>query len=148
MIVLDTNVSSELIRHFPDAGVVEWVDSQESSDIVTTAIARAELRAGRQHEASLATRNAKDLRGDRRSCHRPVGTARLKQGSAARHAAAMSEADGRTQADGATPDPIHLLATGQRSRRTAISLPAVHGGKPSRGAGELRAGPVAVIVGV
>ena len=46
MIVLDTNVISELIRPAPERSVLEWLDSQNSADIVTTAITAAELCAG------------------------------------------------------------------------------------------------------
>lgn len=46
MIVLDTNVISELARHVPDPGVLSWLDSFEVSDVATTAITAAELRYG------------------------------------------------------------------------------------------------------
>ena len=46
MIVLDTNVISELTRRRPDQGVLAWLDSLEISDVVTTAITAAELRYG------------------------------------------------------------------------------------------------------
>lgn len=46
MIVLDTNVISELARQVPDPGVLSWLDSLEVSDVVTTAITAAELRYG------------------------------------------------------------------------------------------------------
>ena len=46
MIVLDTNVISELIRPEPAPQVVQWVDSQTSPELVTTSITTAELRAG------------------------------------------------------------------------------------------------------
>lgn len=46
MIVLDTNVISELARHMPDSGVLSWLDSFEVSDVATTAITAAELRYG------------------------------------------------------------------------------------------------------
>jgi toxin FitB len=46
VIVLDTNVLSELIRPVPAPQVVEWVDSQPSPELVTTSITTAELRAG------------------------------------------------------------------------------------------------------
>lgn len=45
MIVLDTNVISELFRREPDAGVVAWLESLES-DVAITAITLAELLAG------------------------------------------------------------------------------------------------------
>ena len=46
MIVLDTNVVSELMRPAPDAKVVAWVDRQPVTDLLITAITAAELRAG------------------------------------------------------------------------------------------------------
>jgi predicted nucleic acid-binding protein len=46
MVVLDTNVLSELIRPRPDPGVVEWIDQQNASEVRITAITAAELRAG------------------------------------------------------------------------------------------------------
>jgi toxin FitB len=46
MIVLDTNIISELARQAPALGVLSWLDSLESSDVVTTAITAAELRYG------------------------------------------------------------------------------------------------------
>jgi toxin FitB len=46
VIVLDTNVISELARHVPDPGVLSWLDSLEVSETVTTAVTAAELRYG------------------------------------------------------------------------------------------------------
>ena len=46
MIVLDTNVVSELVRLSPNRSVVEWVDEHDSSELVITALTAAELRAG------------------------------------------------------------------------------------------------------
>lgn len=46
MIVLDTNVISELARLAPDRGVLSWLDSLETSEVATTAITAAELRYG------------------------------------------------------------------------------------------------------
>lgn len=46
MIVLDTNVLSELIRDAPDAGVVRWLDSCDAATVATTAITAAELLYG------------------------------------------------------------------------------------------------------
>ncbi|WP_406689143.1 type II toxin-antitoxin system VapC family toxin [Saccharopolyspora sp. ID03-671] len=46
MIVLDTNVISELTRHTPDPGVQAWLDSQPATEIATTAITAAELLYG------------------------------------------------------------------------------------------------------
>lgn len=46
MIVLDTDVVSELMRIAPAEQVVEWVDQQPASDIHLTAITVAELLYG------------------------------------------------------------------------------------------------------
>jgi hypothetical protein len=46
VIVLDTNVISELARQAPDPGVLSWLDSLEVSEVVTTAVTAAELRYG------------------------------------------------------------------------------------------------------
>ncbi|BBY05865.1 type II toxin-antitoxin system VapC family toxin [Mycobacterium noviomagense] len=46
MIVLDTNVVSELMRKAPDPGVVQWVDAFDASDVFITAVTAAELMYG------------------------------------------------------------------------------------------------------
>ena len=46
MIILDTNVISELARQIPDTGVLAWLDSLEISEVATTAVTAAELRYG------------------------------------------------------------------------------------------------------
>lgn len=46
MIVLDTNVLSELARPTPSPVVIDWVDQQASADLVITALTAAEIRAG------------------------------------------------------------------------------------------------------
>jgi toxin FitB len=46
MIVLDTNVLSELMRPAPVMRVVDWVDRYDPAEVVITAITAAELRAG------------------------------------------------------------------------------------------------------
>jgi len=44
VIVLDTNVISELARQTPDPGVLSWLDSLDISEVATTAVTAAELR--------------------------------------------------------------------------------------------------------
>lgn len=44
MIVLDTNVISEVARQVPDPGVLAWLDRLEVSEVATTAVTAAELR--------------------------------------------------------------------------------------------------------
>lgn len=46
MIILDTNVISELLRPSPAMQVVMWVDDHDSSELVTTSMTAAELFAG------------------------------------------------------------------------------------------------------
>lgn len=46
MIVLDTNVVSELMRPRPEPAVVDWVDRQSADELVITALTAAEVRAG------------------------------------------------------------------------------------------------------
>ncbi|HEY9375929.1 MAG TPA: type II toxin-antitoxin system VapC family toxin [Jiangellaceae bacterium] len=46
MIVVDTNVVSELMRPSPSSPVVEWVRDCDESDLYTTAITLAEIRYG------------------------------------------------------------------------------------------------------
>jgi hypothetical protein len=46
MILLDTNVVSEPLRHAPEARVIEWMDAQPLETLFLTAVTVAELRAG------------------------------------------------------------------------------------------------------
>lgn len=46
MIVLDTNVISEVMRPGPDPNVVDWLAAQDSGSVYLTAISAAELRYG------------------------------------------------------------------------------------------------------
>lgn len=46
MIVLDTNVVSELMRATPATAVVAWLRNQPAGELVTTAITLAEIRYG------------------------------------------------------------------------------------------------------
>lgn len=46
MIVLDTNVISELTRQAPAPGVMSWLDSLMAAEVATTAITAAELLYG------------------------------------------------------------------------------------------------------
>jgi toxin FitB len=46
VIVLDTNVISELTRHVPEPGVISWLDSLAAAEVATTAITAAELLYG------------------------------------------------------------------------------------------------------
>jgi predicted nucleic acid-binding protein len=46
MILLDTNVLSELMKPAPEAGVVNWVDEQPTTTLCISAITRAEIELG------------------------------------------------------------------------------------------------------
>lgn len=46
MIVLDTNVVSELLRPRPEPVVLRWLDAQNALDLATTAVTSAELLVG------------------------------------------------------------------------------------------------------
>ena len=48
MIILDTNVLSELMLPAPEKGVIDWVDAQPRSSLWTTAITIMEIRYGLQ----------------------------------------------------------------------------------------------------
>ncbi len=45
MILLDTNVVSEPLRHAPEPRVIEWIDAQAMETLFLSAITVAELRA-------------------------------------------------------------------------------------------------------
>ena len=46
MIILDTNVLSELMRPSPSVRVVQWIEQHLASDMATTAITEAEILYG------------------------------------------------------------------------------------------------------
>ena len=46
MIVLDTNVVSELMRPSPSPTVIQWVAAHDAAHLFLTAVGEAELRAG------------------------------------------------------------------------------------------------------
>ncbi len=46
MLILDTNVLSELLRPVPRAGVLQWLESQPRSQLFTTTITQAEIMYG------------------------------------------------------------------------------------------------------
>lgn len=65
MIILDTNVLSELMRPKPSAHVVLWVEKQPAAELFTTSITEAEifygielLPKGKRREGLLATAEA------------------------------------------------------------------------------------------
>lgn len=46
MIILDTNVVSEILRPAPEQHVIDWLAAQDGANIYLTAITEAELRHG------------------------------------------------------------------------------------------------------
>lgn len=46
MILIDTNVMSEPLRHAPEPRVIDWIDAQAMETLFLSAITVAELRAG------------------------------------------------------------------------------------------------------
>jgi len=46
MILLDTNVISELMRQAPERRVVEWLDAQSAPEVWISAVAAGEIRLG------------------------------------------------------------------------------------------------------
>lgn len=46
MILLDTNVVSEAMRHSPERRVIDWIDAQPLETLYLSSITVAELRAG------------------------------------------------------------------------------------------------------
>jgi predicted nucleic acid-binding protein len=103
VILLDTNVLSELVRPEPDRGVMVWLDSLDAATVATTAITAAELLygiarlpAGRRKERlgeairglleedldgrvepfdAMSARHYAELLGDRERAGRPISAA-------------------------------------------------------------------------
>lgn len=48
MIILDTNVISELMRPHPESRVINWIDQQDTATLFITAITLAEIHYGIQ----------------------------------------------------------------------------------------------------
>ena len=46
MLILDTNVISEVLRQAPDAAVVSWFEAQSRQQLFTTAVTQAEILYG------------------------------------------------------------------------------------------------------
>ena len=46
MVILDTNVLSEVLKPVPDAGVLGWLARQDRAEVFTTAITQAEILYG------------------------------------------------------------------------------------------------------
>ena len=46
MVLLDTNVVSELMLDFPNPAILAWMDDQASRELFVTAVTEAEIRTG------------------------------------------------------------------------------------------------------
>jgi toxin FitB len=62
MIILDTNVISELMHKMPEARVLAWADRQRRGQLLTTAITVLELRTG--SEKLVDSRRKRELEDD------------------------------------------------------------------------------------
>jgi predicted nucleic acid-binding protein len=65
MILLDTNVMSELMRTVPDPGVLSWLRSQAREQLATTSVTVAEVGAGLAVMPTGARRRDLQSRWDR-----------------------------------------------------------------------------------
>lgn len=105
MIVLDTNVISELMKPGPDARVVGWIDRQRSDDIYTTAVCEAELLTG---VALLpAGRRRDDVRSRVATALQWIGPGRILpfDSAAARH---YAEVRSRLKREGRRVEPLDV----------------------------------------
>jgi toxin FitB len=70
LIILDTNVVSELMKPAPYAAVIDWLDLQSRRDLSTTSITKAEVLYGvarlpeGRRKAALATEAERMFRDD------------------------------------------------------------------------------------
>ncbi len=119
MIVLDTNVVSELLRPSPDRAVEAWVADRPAADLYFSAVGEAELRygvallpAGRRRDA-LASAIEAILREDFDQRILPFDSAAARAYAAI---AAARRAAGRT----ASPADCQIAAIA-RSRRMAVA---------------------------
>ena len=65
MIVLDTNVVSELMRPSPDDAVLEWIEGHPVGSLATTSVSVAEVRYGIARLADGRRRDALRAQADR-----------------------------------------------------------------------------------
>ena len=119
MIVLDTNVVSELLRPSPDQTVETWIAGRPAADLYFSAISEAELRygvelllTGRRRDA-LASAVEEILRED-------FDKRILPFDSAAAHAYAMIAAARRAAGHTASPSDCQIAAIA-KSNRMAVA---------------------------
>lgn len=65
MIILDTNVVSELVRPRPEPAVLRWLDGQNALDLATTAVTSAELLVGIEMMPNGARRRGLEIAVER-----------------------------------------------------------------------------------
>jgi hypothetical protein len=109
MVVLDTNVVSELMRDVPHAGVLAWLDDRPTRQLFVTAVTEAEIRTGvaylpegrrRRHLAEAADRAFRGLFAGRILPFDSEAAHTYAEIAAARRAAGrpLSQADGQIAA--------------------------------------------------
>ena len=130
MIVLHTNVVSELSRRKPDLAVLAWLDAQRPETLYLSSISAAELWAGVAVLPEGARKRGLESSLDD-ALNRLFAGRRLPFDDAA--ARAYADIVRRTRATG-TPVPLAdgLIAAVARSRGFAV---ATRDGAPSRAAG-------------
>lgn len=130
MIVLDTNVVSELMRAQPHRGVLAWADRQAEHTLFTTTITLAEIRFG---IAALPTgRRRTALQAAFEDSVRPVfGNRVLDFDEAASRAYAELRAGARARGD-AIGDVDAMIAAITRAHRFVVATRDV---EPFRAAG-------------
>ena len=115
MILLDTNVVSEPLRHAPDARVIAWLDAQPLETLYLSAVSVAELRVG---IALLpAGKRRKGLQNDLESRVLPMFTGRIlpfDEGCTAAYAGLVAKARAAGLAIGMADAYIAAIAAAHR----------------------------------
>lgn len=119
MIVLDTNVLSELMRPEPSATVVSWVDRQAEATLYLTSITLAEIRFG--IAALPRGRRRKELGAAFEEGIRPLFGGRIlafDEAASVEYASLRADARARGQGIG---DVDALIAATVRAHRFAVA---------------------------
>ncbi len=116
MIVLDTNVISELMRPAPAPAVVAWLDTQPAASIWTTSICVFEIRFGLRLMDDGKRRQALEERFGQVLQEDLVGRVLVFDATAA---AAAADIAGRNQPQGINLDFRDLLIAGTVATRRA-----------------------------
>lgn len=119
MIVLDTNVLSELMRTEPNDAVLRWVSAQPASSLFITAVTQAEVLYGLALLAEGARRTALEDAAERMFAEDFAGRILSFDGAAAREFAALTAERRRTGRPIAQFDA--QIAAMARSRGAAVA---------------------------